>query len=95
MSGKTIAIISYITIVGWIVALVINSSERDYFASFHIRQSLGIFIMGAVSAIPVIGWLLGIGAFVFWIIGFVSALNGRTVPVPFIGDHFQNWFRGL
>lgn len=34
MDGKTKAIIAHITIIGWIIAIVLNSSEKDEFASF-------------------------------------------------------------
>ena len=36
--GKTTAIISHITIVGTIVALVIHRGKKNSFAAFHIRQ---------------------------------------------------------
>ena len=41
--GKTMAIISYVTIIGLIIAFVSNNSKPNEFTSFHIRQSLGIF----------------------------------------------------
>lgn len=36
MDGKTKAIVAHITIIGWIIALVINSSEKDEFASYSV-----------------------------------------------------------
>ena len=44
--GKTIAIISYITIIGTLIAFIMNQNKHNYFASFHIRQALGIFLAG-------------------------------------------------
>lgn len=41
-SGKNTAIISYILIVGVLIAMSINSDKKNKFASFHIRQSLGL-----------------------------------------------------
>ena len=43
-SGKNTAIISYITVIGAIIALFMNMENKNSFASFHIRQALGIFI---------------------------------------------------
>ena len=40
--GKTIAITSYILIVGVLIAMSMNSENKNSFASFHIRQALGI-----------------------------------------------------
>jgi len=50
--GRSIAITSYILIVGVLIALSINSENKNQFASFHIRQGLGLtltFIMLGVS----------------------------------------------
>lgn len=38
--SKTVAIISHITIIGWIIAVVMNSNKKTEFASFYIRQTL-------------------------------------------------------
>ena len=46
ISGKAKAIIAHITLIGWIVALVLNMQKRDSYASFYIRQYLGIMIWG-------------------------------------------------
>ena len=43
-NAKTSAIISYITIVGTIIAYFMNMEEKNEFASFHIRQAFGINI---------------------------------------------------
>jgi hypothetical protein len=40
--GKTIAITSYILIVGVFIAMSMNSENKNSYASFHIRQALGI-----------------------------------------------------
>lgn len=98
---KTIGIVAYITLIGWIVALVWNKPKSES-ASFHIRQSLGLMLMLAagkfVDAVPMGGMIskgLAVGTFVLWIIAFISALQGEQKPVPVVGEYFQDWFKQL
>ena len=96
MDGKTKAIVAHITIIGWIIALVINSSEKDEFASYYIRQLLGIYLAGFIlSLIPFIGWILSIVVFVFWILSLVGAIQGEKKETPWLGKYFQDWFKAL
>ncbi len=92
---KVIAIVSYITIIGWIVALVLNNPKSE-FASFHIRQMLGIFLLGLIlSFIPfvnIVGWIFTL---VLWIMGFIGAVQGQMKTVPILGEKFQEWFKSL
>lgn len=102
MDPKTRGIVAYLTLIGWIIALVTNN-PKDEQTSFHLRQMLGIILFGVaasiLAAIPLLGliiWPLGtIAAFVFWVIGLISAIEGSRKPVPFVGEHFQEWFKGL
>ena len=103
---KTIAIVSYLTLIGFIVAIVMHGSKKTRIGSYHLRQSLGLMltsiavaIAGTVVAfIPIIGWLAGLAAWfgivALWIMGLVSALNGEQKPVPVLGEHYQKWFAG-
>ena len=96
MDGKTKAIVAHITYIGWIIALVINSSQKDEIASFYIRQLLGIYLFSIViSFVPVInliGWIL---ALVFWILSLIGAVQGEKKETPIIGKYFQDWFKSL
>ncbi len=99
--GKTTAIISYITIIGLIIAFVMNSSKKNSFASFHIRQMLGISIFALINSL-VIGrfsfWassVITIGIFVLWIIGLIGAIQGEEKKIPLLGDQFQDWFKSI
>lgn len=98
--GKTMAIISYITWIGTLMAFIMNNEKHNSFAAFHIRQmiglslfSLGISIIARIAG-PVAG-ILGIGLFVLWIIGLMGAIKGEEKRVPFVGDLFQDWFKGI
>lgn len=101
--GKTIALIAYLTIVGLLIALVLNNDKKNSFAAFHIRQSLGImltgFAVGMISWIPFLGWLIAFAAlFVLlylWISGLLAAINGKEKVVPFLGDKYAEWFKGI
>jgi len=110
MDGKTIAIISYITLIGWIIAFVMYSSNKTQLAIYHIRQSLALIILGvlcyiiqvALLFIPFIGWVVsflmifaGIGLLVLWIMGLISAINGEEKPVPVIGKKAQEILGGI
>jgi uncharacterized membrane protein len=97
---KTTAIVAYLTIIGFIVAMILNSSKKTRLGAFHLRQMLGIFLTGLagsmVMIIPILGWITGfcvwIGVFVLWIMGLISAINGQLKPVPLLGEHYQKWF---
>jgi uncharacterized membrane protein len=93
--GKTIAIISYITWVGWIIALIMNMDKKNDFAKFHLRQALIIWLGSLLAWIPFIGWIWGLVLFVLWIIGLVAAVNGERKEVPLLGPLAQDWFKGL
>ena len=43
--GKPIAITSYILIIGVLIAMSMNSENKNTFASFHIRQALGLLLI--------------------------------------------------
>lgn len=96
MDGKTTAIIAHITLIGWIIAIVINSNNKNEFASYYIRQLLGLFLAGLILGwIPIIGWLLSIGIFVLWLISLIGAIQGEKKEAPLVGHYFQEWFKSL
>ena len=96
MDGKTKAIVAHIYWIGWLIALIINSNQKDKITSFYIRQLLGIYLFSlVVTFIPlvnIVGWIL---AFIFWILSLVGAINGEMKETPVIGKYFQDWFKGL
>lgn len=100
---KTMGIIAYLTIIGLIVAIIMNNEKKDPFTSYHIRQSLGLAVTGialaVIGIIPFIGWLISILGMVFivilWIMGLINALNGSEKPVPVLGDKYMEWFKNV
>lgn len=100
--GKTIAIISYMTWIGTLIAFIMNNDKRNQFAAFHIRQMIGlsIFSLGNTFLLSsyVSDWttsLVSIGLFILWIIGLIGATRGEKKSVPLVGDIFQDWFKGI
>ena len=100
--GKQTAIVSYLTFIGTIIAILMNNENKNTFASFHIRQSLGIFIswfaLGYfVSYFDNWGVSSGFYLFIFilWIYGFVGAIQGEQKLVPIVGEFYQKLFKNI
>ena len=98
---KTVAILSYITSVGFIVAVVLHGNKKTPLGTFHLRQALGLWITAiacwvVLMIIPVIGWIMipfvMLGIFVLAVIGFIGAASGKMKPIPILGDKYQQWF---
>lgn len=100
--GKQTAIISYITLIGLVIAYSMNVESKNEYARFHIRQSLGLnilfytisFFIGYFNS-----WMIS-GSFyaffiVLWVFGLVNAIQGEYKPIPLLGDYFQEWFKSL
>lgn len=101
-NGKTVAIIAYITLIGWIIALIMNNGNKTAIGSYHLRQSLGIICVGvilnilaSIIGISIINWIVWAGVLVLWILGILSAVQGEMKPVPVVGEKFQEWFKGI
>ena len=108
-AGKTIAIIGYVTIIGWIVALVMhnNSPVKSKFAAFHIRQSLGLIVcaLALVFATILVGFVLPFlfflipilqaGVVLLVILQIIQAANGKMQGIPIIGDFINKTFSGI
>lgn len=95
-SGKTIAIIAHITIIGLIIAFIMHSSNKTEIGSFYLRQMIGICLLGLVlGIIPVVNLIAWIFPFILWIISLVGAFSGQEKKVFLVGDYFQDWFKGI
>ena len=103
MDAKTKAIISHLFGIGWIIAMAINMSNKEEYASYYIRQNLGIIIIALalriLTVIPYLGAALaiigGVILFVFWLMSFVWSMQGEMKPIPLLGEQFQSWFKGF
>ncbi|MDG1397936.1 MAG: hypothetical protein P8P88_06075 [Polaribacter sp.] len=100
--GKIAAIISHFWVIGLVIAFVMNMNKKNYFTSFYIRQMVGLnifqFLNGAIIYKYIstsASWLVGVLIFVLWLLSLISAIKGEEKELPIVGEHFQNWFRGL
>ena len=100
--NKNAAIVAYLTIIGAVIAIFMNNENKSAFASFHIRQALGIFLTFFALGYPIgyfDSWMISSAFYIFffilWIYGFLAALNGEEKKVPLVGDFYQNLFKSL
>ena len=83
-------------VLGWVSGLVFILIEKENkFVRFHAMQSIIVFGVLTVARIilawiPIIGWILGIiigiGAFVLWIILMIKAYQGEKYKLPWAGN---------
>jgi uncharacterized membrane protein len=100
---KNIAIIAYITVIGLIIAFVMNNDKKAVFSTYHIKQSLGLAGTGlalfVVGMVPILGWFISFfGSLVLlylWIMGLMNAINGKQKPVPWLGEKYEEWFKNI
>jgi len=96
MSAQLKSILAHITLIGWVVALIVNNSEKHQQTSFYLRQTLGIYLFGVVgSLIPGVRIVVGVLVFVLWLISLIGAIQDRETEVPVVGKLFQDWFKGI
>ncbi len=100
--GKTYAIISHFWLIGLIIAFILNNSKKNSFASFYIRQMIGINLLVIVNKWLVydmignfVGWIFGVIIFLLWLISLMGAIKGEEKSIPVIGEHFQDWFKNI
>jgi uncharacterized membrane protein len=96
--GKTAAITSYILGIGVFIAMSMNADDKNAFASFHIRQGLGLTLtfisLGLIISnfdSLMISAPMWVFVSVLWSYGIFSAIRGETKPVPLLGRFFQKW----
>jgi uncharacterized membrane protein len=101
-SEKTLAFVSYLYLIGLLIAYLNNSQQKNPVVNFHIRQSLGLwlsfFLLGYFVG-NFDSWMITLsfwGCFLVLIFyGIATAHNGKTIPVPLVGKLYQNIFKNI
>ena len=100
-NSKALAIITYITLIGWIIAFALNNKQKNALVSYHQRQALGIqliyfsiaFVI-SITGLPSLQ-VLFLGVFIFMIIGISNASKQLNKPLPLVGVYFESWFESI
>jgi uncharacterized membrane protein len=101
MDDKTKSIVAHLTLVGWVIALVMNQSDKGPNTSFYLRQMLGITVLSLVgwllsmAPVPYLSTVFYVLVLILWILSLVGSLSGQQKPIPVVGDMFQQWFKGI
>lgn len=99
----TVALLAYITLIGFIIAIIMHGNKKTALGAYHLRQALGLFITGFVGGmvlaiIPVVGWMLlplfWLAIIIFAVLGIIAAVGGKQKPLPVLGEKYQQWFGG-
>lgn len=101
-AGKSIAITSYILGIGVFIAMSMNAENKNPFATFHIRQGLGLTLtfisLGLIISnfdSLLISFPMWIFISVLWGYGIFTAIKGETKPMPLLGTYFQKWLSNI
>lgn len=93
---NTAAILSYIYILGWVIAFFIYSKNKTEFAVYHLRQALGLHVtFHLLLLFGTVGRIMSLLIVIFTIIGLIYAIQGDKKPVPVLGDLYQSLFKGI
>jgi uncharacterized membrane protein len=104
MNNKTLAIVSYITIIGWLVSFFSSKAPRNPLVKYHLKQSFGLWITAIIynviiqilaAIVPALVLILSLVSLVFLILLIIGAINAskeKETPLPLIGKLFENKF---
>jgi uncharacterized membrane protein len=100
--GKTYAVVAYLTIIGVLIAYFMNQEKKNNFTAFHVRQSLGLWLLYFIFGYVVSGFDDWSISYSFWIVfallfiyGILGAFSGKANSVPILGDVFQKLFKSM
>jgi len=101
MDNKTLSIISYVTLIGWLVAYFVGKEKADSLLKYHLRQSMGLFItmfvlnicisiiVYIIPSLFILSTLSSLVYLVFMIIGILNANKMLEKPLLFVGKYFE------
>lgn len=103
---KTVAIVAYITLIGFIIAIILHGQKKTALGAYHLRQALGLmiawfacWILVMILAVVTLGIgailmpLMGILFLIAIIMGVVAAANGEQKPSFLFGKMYEQWFK--
>ncbi len=99
--GKKIALVAYAPFIGFFLAFFLNQDYKYAFATWHIKNMFGLFLLFLVATIiqsqidAASGDIIWLIVFFGYIICFILAATNRVVGIPFLSEKFQQWFTFL
>ena len=101
-SEKSTAFISYLGVLGLLIAYLNNKQLKSDFVSFHIRQSLLLSVVFFILGYPAgnfDNWTVTLAFWIAFIVlniyGIATALTGSMTAVPMFGIFFQKIFKNI
>lgn len=103
MDNKVLSIVSYVSILGWLIAYLVGKEKADDLLKYHLNQSLAINLIAIVFQIvlaivvvivPSLYFLAYIG-YAIWIIAIIGIINAAKMelkPLPLIGGWADKTF---
>ena len=80
MDNKTLALVSYITIIGWAISFIsYNKQAKNSLVSYHLKQSFGLFLVYLVY------WFLAVIAVTILAIVFSFSLAKIVDKISYLG----------
>lgn len=107
VSGKVLAILSYLCCVIWLIAII---QKNNAFALFHAKQALGLTAVVLVMMIPctilsmipfiwflgmIVSMVVGLAALAFIIMGIMNAAGGQYKSLPVVGPKIEDLLKGI
>lgn len=82
-ANKTMSILAWIPVVGFILLLV---EKEDNFVRYNGAQSSIIGLLELIAWIPIIGWFIPLVSLILIIIGMVKSSQGERFDIPVLSD---------
>ncbi|MBS1688442.1 MAG: hypothetical protein JSS96_06940 [Bacteroidetes bacterium] len=104
---RTAAVVSYITLIGWLIAYyALYRKNKNSFSAYHLRQTLLLHIIAFVINIlailslwhlfsHMIVTLLALLLFILWLVGVYYVVNNKQKPIPIVGKLSQRLLKDL
>ena len=100
-AGRSTALLAYAPFVGFLIAFFINKDENHEFATWHIKNMIGLWLIFMVSLIVqsqidvTAGDILWLLCCLLWLYCLAMAYFNKQKGIPFLSEKFQEWFTFL
>ena len=98
ISPKTKAVIAYLTFIGLLIAILLNSERKESFTLWHIKNMFGLLLLLFIAVALQnysIGFYVYWMTFGLWLLSLVMAVIGKKKAIPLLSEKFQQWFTFL